>query len=199
MYSVVIPIAETRVLNSKKEVAKSSVQVVHHLIQNFYNRYLLGELKLDEAKKLALRAVEDLRYNGNKYFWIHNQNFVMLMHPMKKELNGESLRETRDQNGKLVFNDINQMIYQEKEGFYTSQLKTQDENFLPKMSYIKSFDEWGWVIGNGVSLGEFQSQVADIKNQFYFGAFLICVFASFGLLLANVIAKIAVVYSKQTL
>lgn len=67
------------------------------------------------------------------------------------------------------------------------------------MSYIKSFDEWGWVIGNGVSLDEFQSQVADIKNQFYFGAFLICVFASFGLLLANVIAKIAVVYSKQTL
>ncbi len=199
MNYLILPSGEQRILNNKKEVAKSSVQVVHHLVQSFYMKYLLGELKEDQAKKMALTAVEDLRYNGNKYFWIHNQNFTMLMHPFQKNLNGQSLRDIHDLDGHLIFDEINQIIYKEKEGFYSVNLSNKDENFLPKFSFIKSFDEWGWIIGNGVSTDDYQVYLNDIKKQFYLGALLVCLGASLALIIANGIGRYSLILKSRRL
>jgi single cache domain-containing protein len=48
------------------------------------------------------------------YIWIHDQNGVMRMHPIKYKLNGKNLINLTDSNGKLFFAVMNEVC--EKKG-----------------------------------------------------------------------------------
>ena len=46
-----------------------------------------------EIKELIKDIIEETRYGKDGYFWINNFNYKMIMHPIKKELNGKYFRD----------------------------------------------------------------------------------------------------------
>lgn len=199
----IIPLIETNILANKKDTTKSSVQVVETLVQSFYKKSLNQEITQDQAKALALAAIENLRYNDEEYFWIHNQNLEMVMHPHSKHLNGKSVAQIQDKENHFIFQDMNEIIKNSGEGFYhyywsKPHSDPKNEIYYPKVSYVKLFSPWGWVIGNGVYVDEIYNEIQKIKIQIYevmgfigFISFLISSFSSSALSkkLTNTIAK----------
>lgn len=121
-------------------------------------------------KEDAKQAIAQLRYGpkGKDYFWINDMEPRMVMHPIKPELDGKDLSGSKDPNGKKLFVEFVNVCREKGEGFvdYMWPLPGHDEP-VPKLSYVKLFEPWGWVVGTGIYLDDVDLAVktkeAEIK------------------------------------
>jgi len=85
----VFPFVEGLFVESYKTKIRNSVEVVDHLVQDFHARAERGEMSQEEAQTQAKQAISSLRYDKVEYFWIHDMDLKMVMHPMQSKLNGQ--------------------------------------------------------------------------------------------------------------
>ncbi len=120
-------------------------------------------LSLAEKKEKAARMIGELRYGpeNNDYFWINDMHPTMIMHPYKPELNGQDLSENKDPNGKRLFVEFVKTCKENGEGFvdyYWPKYGADDPQ--PKLSFVKRFEPWDWIIGSGIYV-----EIAEKKLQ----------------------------------
>ncbi|MFH6952635.1 methyl-accepting chemotaxis protein [Pseudoalteromonas sp. XMcav1-K] len=139
--------------NESYQKTKSVVEAAHSVITAYHTRQISGELSEQQAKDTAKATISKLRYEGNNYYWINDTTPNMIMHPIKPELNGKSLSNVKDPNGVRLFVDMANIVRQQGEGFvpYQWPMPGADEP-VDKISYVKGFKPWGWVIGSGIYL-----------------------------------------------
>jgi signal transduction histidine kinase len=79
----------------------------------------------------------DFLYGGT-YIWIHDEDGVMLMHPIKNKMEGKRLLNLKDRNGKLFFVEMNEVGKNEGAGWVDYVWpKPGEKEVSPKVSYIK--------------------------------------------------------------
>ena len=64
-----------------------------------------------QAQKSAIAALESIRYSGKEYVWINDMQVVMVMHPIRPELNGKNLSLNKDPNGKPLFTEQGEALF----------------------------------------------------------------------------------------
>ena len=123
--------------------------------------------------------VRDMRYDKTEYFWINGLNDLMIMHPIKPELDGQQLDQMKDPSGKLFFVEFNNVV-KTKGGGFVDYLwpKPGFDAPVPKISYVKGSADWGWVIGSGI-------YIDDVDAIFRKNAFI---FLAWGLAIGGLIA-----------
>ncbi|MBW1701679.1 MAG: cache domain-containing protein [Deltaproteobacteria bacterium] len=114
-----------------------------------------ASLSPEEKKKKCMEFVKNYRYGPEKkhYFWINDLQGTMLMDPVNEQLNGHVVTNIRDATGKLIFVDfIN--ICLESGGGYVNYLWPEPgmEKPVAKISLVKLFKKYGWVVGTGLYL-----------------------------------------------
>ena len=121
---------------------------------------------MEDAKK----AIAQLRYGpkGQDYFWINDMGPTMIMHPIKPELDGKDLSGSKDPNGKTLFVEMVDVCKDKGEGFVDYMWPMPGhEDPVPKLSYVKLFEPWGWIVGTGIYLDDVDlavnSKEAEIK------------------------------------
>lgn len=114
-----------------------------------------------EMKAEALAQVSKMRLTDGNYFWINDLEPRMVMHPIKPALDGKALGAFEDTKGKLLFKAMADVARQDGEGYvdYTWGKPDQDGDF-PKLSFVKLFKPWGWVVGMGVYVDNIDAAVA---------------------------------------
>jgi methyl-accepting chemotaxis protein len=154
---------------------KHLVEVAHGMVETFHADAKAGKLSEDDAKQAAIRAIKSLRYEKTEYFWINDLGKPvpkMIMHPTVPALDGKVLDEARfnkaiaaragdsavgvELANKNLFVAFNDVVEQAGHGFVTYLWPkpkagggVTDELFT-KISYVKKFEPWGWVIGSGI-------------------------------------------------
>lgn len=111
-----------------------------------------GTLSVDEAKLRAAAVIESLRYGEAGYFWINDAGPSMVMHPHTPELNGQDLTHLTDPNGKRLFVSFVETAEANAEGGIVEfgWPKPGEHSAVPKISYVKLYRPWGWIVGTGV-------------------------------------------------
>ena len=110
-----------------------------------------------ETKEKMKTAVASFRYSmgevKNNYFWINDLHPTMVMHPEKPELDGKDLTENKDPKGKFLFREFVKVAQAKGEGFVDYLWpKPGEEEPAQKISYVRLFKPYGWVVGTGVYL-----------------------------------------------
>ncbi len=149
--------AQHQAANDKEKVAdafrrelRNIVSMAFETIQTVYSRTDLDE---DAKKQLAMSLIKALRYNTDDYLWINDTAPTMVMHPFKPELDGKDLSDFKDPNGKKLFVEFVAVCEQKGEGFVDYMWpKPGHSQPVPKLSYVKLFKPWNWVVGTGVYL-----------------------------------------------
>jgi len=127
------------------------VDVVHSLLAHYAAEEKAGILDRETARKSAMTAVKALRYEKSDYFWINDIDNVMVMHPIKPALDGKELSGLKDPDGKLFFKEMNDVVKKSGAGFVSYKWpKPGVDQPVPKISYVKGFMPWGWIIGSGI-------------------------------------------------
>lgn len=133
------------------------------------NTYEHRNIQQDEEilKKQILHAIEQLygRQDGTGYIFIYDFNGIVLSDPVQKQNIGKNLYDMRDTNGVMVIKDLIDISQKEEGGFVEYQwLKPTTGTLSPKVSYAKSFEPWGWMVGTGVYLDEVKKHIQDQRK-----------------------------------
>jgi methyl-accepting chemotaxis protein len=114
-----------------------------------------GKLTRAQAQAAAIAEVKSLRYDKAEYFWINDMAPKMIMHPIKPELDGKDLGEMKDPSGNRLFMGFVDVVNKQGAGFYSYLWpKPGFEQPVAKISYVKGFAPWGWIIGTGIYLDD---------------------------------------------
>jgi methyl-accepting chemotaxis protein len=117
-------------------------------------------------KKEALAQIARMRY-GKKYFWINDMHPNMVMHPIKPALNGKDLSGYQDKRGTYLFKEMVKVCAAKGEGFVKYWWgKPGKQGEFPKLSFVKLFRPWGWVIGTGAYTDDIESSVNKTRAEF---------------------------------
>ncbi len=180
-----VPLVEQKILEGKKDGLKNVVDVAYNTFIEHDALDKNGQMKLDEAKELLIRHIKSLRYNKNYYFWINDMNHVMIMHPIKPEMDGLDLTDNRDTSGKYLFREYVSVCNSNGAGFVDYMWpKPGEEKPVPKISYVKLYKPWGWIIGGGIYIDDVQNEINQLRLYMLMGTL---VFTILTILLATII------------
>ncbi|MBS0308121.1 MAG: cache domain-containing protein, partial [Proteobacteria bacterium] len=139
------------ILEERQASLRQSVETAHGILAYYQGLAAKGTMPEEDAKRAAIAAIKTLRYNGNEYFWINDMRPRMVMHPIKPELDGVDLSENKDPTGKRLFVEFVDTVKANGAGFVSYMWpKPGSDNPVPKLSYVKGFAPWGWLIGSGI-------------------------------------------------
>ncbi|MBT0664964.1 cache domain-containing protein [Geobacter pelophilus] len=166
-----LPLVEKNMMAEKIDATRNVVEVAYKTIEGYQAKVKSGELKVGDAQKAALNAIKALRYKGSEYFWINDLEPKMVMHPIKPEMDGKSLADTKDPNGKRLFVEMAALAKDKGEGQIDYMWpKEGSSKPVSKVSYVKLVKDWNWVIGSGIYVDDVQTEMARMKWRIIIGA-----------------------------
>jgi methyl-accepting chemotaxis protein len=150
-----------QMLEQKEDQTRYLVEAVHSLIEDTYQIANENSHSVEAAQANALSKIKQLRYDETNYFWINDLSQKMVMHPIKPALDGKDLSQVQDPSGKHLFTEMVNIVKKNGEGMVEYLWpKPGFEDPVPKISYVKGFQPWGWVIGSGI-------YIDDVDTIFY--------------------------------
>jgi methyl-accepting chemotaxis protein len=139
------------ILQERQLGVQQAVESAHSLVLHYQAQVANGKLSDDAARQAAMAAIKALRYGASEYFWINDMRPAMVMHPIKPELDGKDLSDHQDPTGKHLFVAFTNVVNAQGSGFvWYLWPKPGSTEPVQKVSFVKGFAPWGWVIGSGV-------------------------------------------------
>lgn len=166
---IVLSILSQSLREQKSMETKHLVETAFNIINAQYGRAKANEITPQQAQTIAKSLIGELRYDGNNYFWINDMQPAMIMHPVKPSLNGKDLGQFEDPNGVRLFSEMVAVVKQSGDGFVSYNWpKPGFDQPVEKISYVKGFEPWGWILGSGIYLddieADFQSSLVQVTS-----------------------------------
>jgi methyl-accepting chemotaxis protein len=160
----ILPSSKEGIFVQKQSQLKNMVKTGMGIIQFYYNKEVSGEITRAEAQEAAKDMIRSMRYGEKEldYFWINDFYPKMVMHPFRPDLDGEDLTDWKDPKGVYLFVEFVKACEANGEGFvpYEWQYYSEKDRIEPKISFVAAFEPWGWILGTGVYVNDFDSIVA---------------------------------------
>ena len=157
------PKIKNNMYDAKYLKTRHLVESAYSVVAHYADRANKGDVSKEAAQKLAREAIQSMRYERGDYFWINDMMPRMIMHPIKPQLNGRDLSAVKDPNGKYLFNEFVTICRKHGAGFVEYMWpKPNAPEPVPKISYVKLFPQWDWVIGSGVYIDDVQKEIKGL-------------------------------------
>lgn len=120
----------------------------------------------ESLKKRVLRQIQSVRYANNRYIFVYDMDGNCYAH-FKNEYIGKNRINIKDKNGRYVLQDLLKYTKENKSGFFSYLATiTTDKSFQrnDKISFVKYFDDWDWMIGSGFYLDGLNNQIVLKKE-----------------------------------
>ena len=137
--------------NERKSGLSSLNDATVSVLQAFHAREQSGELTREDAQSQAAETVRAMRYQGDGYFWINDLDGQMIMHTTSPKLEGTSVLDMQDPDGRYIFREMIDAVNRNGHGMVEYKWpKPGFEEPVLKFSQVDGFAPWGWVVGTGV-------------------------------------------------
>ena len=204
-------------LRAEKQLkTRHLVETAHALLGHYQSLAAAGQLSEAVAKSQAIAAVQALRYQESEYFWLNDLGKpypTMIMHPTVPALNGQVLNAEKfncatsqvfgDQGdavpagvGKNLFVAMVEVAERSGRGFVTydwPKPKTGGgvtAELFPKLSYIRKFEPWGWVVGSGIYIDDIGAAVGHrVADNLLYGGAIVLLLLGLATILAGSITR----------
>ncbi len=174
---------KSTLLEDRKIKTRHLVEVAHGVLAHYYNLQKTGVLSEEAAKDAAIRVLKEVRYDQKEYFWVNDFTAPvpkMVMHATVPTLDGKVLDAekfncaTSLQAGlegpvektdgkKNLFVAFNEVASKAGSGYVTYNWPKPKAGggttteLYGKMSFVKKFDEWNWLVGSGIYIDDVDS------------------------------------------
>jgi PAS domain-containing protein len=169
IFLYLIPGFEKVMMERKRTMLQEISSSAYSLLTHFHSMETSGTMTRDEAMELAKSSVGSIRYGSDQkdYFWITDLQPVMIEHPYRKDLNGKDLSDFRDSKGKVIFVEFVNAVSATGESYvdYMWQWNDDSTRIVPKLSYVRLFKPWGWIIGTGIYIEDVKAEIRKIEYR----------------------------------
>lgn len=169
IFFIIIPHFQDNIMDGKREMIKELTNSACSILAKYENDEKNGLLTREEAQKIALSRIQYLRYGeeSKDYFWITDMYPKMIMHPYRTDLNNKDLSNFTDSHGKKLFLEFVKTVEKSDYGYvdYMWQWKDDSLHIVPKLSYVKRFKAWDWVIGTGIYIEDVKKEIKALTSK----------------------------------
>ncbi|PKL17341.1 MAG: hypothetical protein CVV49_11700 [Spirochaetae bacterium HGW-Spirochaetae-5] len=168
-FSIIIPAIEKNSLDRKREMIRELTTSAWNIFAKLDSDAKKGLLTKEQAQRQAIDQIRNLHYGREMkdYFWINDMHPRMVVHPYRSDLDGQDLSTYTDSEGKRIFIEMVKLVESEGDGYveYLWQWKDEEALILPKISYVKGFTPWGWIIGTGIYIDDVKAEIDAITGN----------------------------------
>ena len=170
MLCYLLPEVEKNLFKQRREMVKRLTEPLWSSMQVRQEEVKQGKITLKEARHRTTERFRSLRYGEDKkdYYWIIDTVPRVVMHPYRRDLEGKDVGDYRDPDGNLLFARMVEIALSSKgEGFleYRWQWKDDPTQIKPKISYVRYFKPWGWIIGTGVYVDDIYNDIVALLSN----------------------------------
>lgn len=173
-YILAISYVKDLLIDSKKNQSKEMVNSVYNLIERYHTKSVKGEISEEMAKENIIFSAKNLRYGNDskEYFWILDNKVNIISHPYFTD--SLSLVKNDPNNWQIIKNLTNEALAI-NEGFvsYNWQVKDDSSRIDSKISYVKVFKPWNWIIGTGFYSSEVSTNIKGLIKYVTYVSLLI--------------------------
>ena len=148
---------------------KSQVQSTIAVLQSEYDKAQAGEKTEEQAKEDAKEIIRVMRYRDDQsgYFWIDDTDYILVMHPVLSEQEGNNRYDLEDQDGVMIIQSIMKVCQSADKGGYNqfSFTKADGVTVAPKVAYSEIFEPWGWAVSTGNYVDDMQAGMDAVQAE----------------------------------
>ena len=152
--------AENVLKQAARDQVRQALSVAGGIYDQFHDR-----LPEAEVKQLIVEALRDVRFfNGRGYIFIADAEGISLLQPTAPELEGTSLVDLEDDQGRLFVQRFNEIVNSPAgAGFSRYRWYVPGEQYVmgEKIAYVEKFKPYGWTFGGGDYLFQIQKDMQD--------------------------------------
>lgn len=144
-----------------RDIVRRRVYEAYAIAEHLYQQN--KDRKSQETiKELISEALRTIRYNnGLGYYFITRQDGLEILFADRPDMEGKNLLKIQDTEGRHVVQDMIEIVKKGDEGFY-EYIWTKPGSSQPnhrKISYIKHFEPFDWIIGTGLYVEDVEAQI----------------------------------------
>jgi PAS domain S-box-containing protein len=165
----ILPAFNRVIMDQKRLMIRELTESAWNVLARCEASERAGDLTREQAQAAAISQVRSLHYGqeSKDYFFIIDMLPRMIVHPYRPDLEGDDLREFTDPQGKRLFVEMVHAVEQGGAGYvnYQWQWKDDSRRVVPKLSYVKNFAPWGWIIGTGVYIDDVAAERTALTER----------------------------------
>ncbi len=169
IFLLLIPLIEEKLMDGKREMIRELTESSWSILAAHAQEEKDGVLSREKAQSSAISNLRRLRYGPElkDYFWINDMQPRIIMHPYRLDLEGQDISNYTDPNGKHLFVEFVRVVKAHGAGYvdYEWQWKDDPDRIVPKISYVKGFEPWGWIVGTGIYVEDVRAEIASITRK----------------------------------
>jgi len=177
IFALIIPSIKSYMLDGKREMIRELTNSAWSVLEELEQEVSDSLITLDQAQKDAILKINSMRYGdeGKDYFWITDIHPTMITHPYRRDLNNTNLSDYKDPTGKKIFVEFRNIVLEKGEGYaeYMWQWKDDSTKIVPKLSFVRGFEKWGWVIGTGIYIEDVNEEISSLTRNLIYAS--ICI------------------------
>lgn len=155
-----------RLLAERRDQCRMLVDVALADLKTLDAKVVAGALSRADAEREGVARIAAMTVGGN-YLWINDTRPVMIWHPIP-ELVGRAVGDTLfDADKHPLFPEIVRRTEGGDGTFIAYDWpKPGGGSSSPKLSYVKRFDPWNWVVGSGIYIDDVEAGYHDAAVRF---------------------------------
>ena len=169
IFLIILPSLKENLLAKKRELLQEVTKITWDMVATYEKMERSGVLSRTEAQHQAMEMIKNFRYGSeNKdYFWINDMSAHIVVHPYRPDLHGEPVPDFRYPMGKNLLEEFVKVVKAHGAGYVDYLFQWQDDpnRIVPKLSYVREFKPWGWVIGTGLYMEDVNVEIGLIAKQ----------------------------------
>lgn len=147
------------IYKAKCESVQQLVESASSVLEYYQSEAQAGHMSQALAQESARQALKHMRYGQNDYFWINDLNARMVMHPINPALDGRDMSDYKDPAGLRLFSEAVEICKREGQGLIAYRwAKPGSAQPVPKVSFVKVYAPWGWIVGSGIYVDDVRAE-----------------------------------------
>ena len=189
---LIIPFIEKELMEGKDALIRHVVELGMGVLEEHAAEVKAGRVTLEEAQRRAISQISRMRYDQKEYLWINDLGKPvprMIMHPTVPGLNGKVLDDPkfnkatskreglggagRKLDSQNLFTTCNEVCEKASHGYVSYRWPKpklgggSTSELYQKVSYVKKFEPWGWILGSGVYVDYVKGEAASLRWWIY--------------------------------
>jgi len=119
------------------------------------------------SKENILKSLSQIKFGHDRdgYIFVNTYDGIPLLLDAEQVINGKSIWDLTDPNGvKVIQEERRASLNPNGDYIYYSWLKLSTNTVSPKVSFIKAYPEWHWMIGAGVYLDSIEIEIHKLQK-----------------------------------
>lgn len=170
----ILPRLHTSILDAKKAGIRQIVEVATGILKNQEKEVREGRRTREMGETRAKELILSMNFDETNYVYIQGPGPTVIAHP-RPDLVGKQT-ETLDASYAKLFRDLDRVGQNPKGGFHEYEFtKPGQTGVFPKVTYVKRFEPWGWIVGAGVYVDDVNHEVRSVFAGMLVGALVVSV------------------------